>query len=65
MKASEIRQQSKTTLKAMLRDLVKKQFKLKMQQGSGQLSKNHQLKQVRRDIARINTVVHEMNNNGE
>lgn len=65
MKASEIRQQSKTTLKAMLRDLVKKQFKLKMQQGSGQLNKNHQLQQVRRDIARVNTVIHEMNNNGE
>lgn len=65
MKASELRQQNKSTLNATLRDLAKKQVKLKMQLGSGQLAANHQLKEVRRDIARVKTVMHEQNKSGE
>ena len=59
MKASQLRQQDKSTLKTTLDDLIKKQFQLKMRHGSGQLSTNHQLKQVRRDIARVKTMMHE------
>lgn len=65
MKAAELRQQDRTTLQAMLRDLVKKQFQLKMQHGSGQLPGNHQLRQVRRDIARVKTMITEMKRKGE
>jgi large subunit ribosomal protein L29 len=65
MKASELRQQDKSTLRTMLRDLENKQFKLRMQQGSGQLPANHQLRQVRRDIARVKTLMTEKEKNGE
>ena len=64
MKANELRQQNKPTLQNMLRDLVKKQFQLKMQHGSGQLAANHQLKQIRRDIARLKTIMTELDNKG-
>jgi large subunit ribosomal protein L29 len=59
MKANELRKQNKSTLQTMLRDLVKKQLQLRMQHGSGQLPKNHQLRQVRRDIARLKTIITE------
>lgn len=65
MKATDLRQQNKSTLQTMLRDLEKKQFKLKMQHGSGQLKANQQLRQVRKDIARVKTIIHELDNNGE
>jgi large subunit ribosomal protein L29 len=65
MKASELRQQDRSTLQTALRDLVKKQFQLKMQHGSGQLAANHQLRQVRRDIARVKTVMAELQRNEE
>lgn len=65
MKASELRQQDKSTLQTMLRDLVKKQFQLRMQHGSGQLAANHQLRQVRRDIARVKTMITETKSKGE
>ena len=65
MKANELRQQNKSTLQTMLRDLVKKQFQLRMKHGSGQLATNHQLRQVRRDIARVKTVIAEITSKGE
>lgn len=65
MKAKELRQQDKTTLENSLRDLCKKQFQLRMQNGSGQLAANHQLKQVRRDIARAKTLLSEIEKKGE
>ena len=43
-----------------LEDLLKEQFNLRMQQGTGQLSRPSQMRAVRRDIARIKTVMHEM-----
>ena len=45
------------TLKQKLLDLLKEQFNLRMQHASGQLAQNHQVKQMRRDIARIKTVI--------
>lgn len=57
MKASEIRQKSADELKDMLIDLRKRQFDLRMQLGTGQLAAPHELRQVRRDIARLKTVM--------
>ncbi len=57
MKAEELRQKDKSALHKTLNELAKDQFKLKMQIGSGQLTKNHLLGQVRRDIARVKTVL--------
>jgi large subunit ribosomal protein L29 len=41
-------------------NLAHQQLKLKMQAGSGQLAKNHQLRQVRHDIARVKTILTEL-----
>jgi len=60
MKASEIRQKSKDELGSMLLELSREQFNLKMQKGTGQLSKPDQVKKVRRDVARIHTILNEM-----
>lgn len=65
MKANELREKDKTALSTLLQDLSKKYFQLKMQHGSGQLSQNHQLKQVKRDMARVKTVMHELARQGE
>jgi len=60
MKASEIRQKSKDELATLLLDLSRERFNLKMQKGTGQLSKPDQVKKVRRDVARIHTILNEM-----
>jgi len=60
MKATELRNKSKDELVASLIELTREQFNLRMQKGTGQLVKSSQVKQVRRDIARINTVLTEM-----
>ncbi len=60
MKASDLRQKNKIELEAMLLDLSREQFNLKMQKGTGQLTKPHQIKVVRRDVARIHTILREM-----
>ena len=60
MKASELREKSIEELTASLLELSKEQFNLRMQKGTGQLAKSSQIRQVRRDIARINTVISEI-----
>ena len=60
MKASELRQKSRDELSALLIDLARESFALKMQKGTGQLSKTAQVKQVRRDMARVQTILNEM-----
>ncbi|MDD1640783.1 MAG: 50S ribosomal protein L29 [Methylococcaceae bacterium] len=60
MKASELRQKSKDELGTMLLDLSRERFNLKMQKGTGQLSKPDQVKKVRRNVARIHTILNEM-----
>ena len=58
-KASELREKSVVELQQTLDELLKEQFNLRMQQGSGQLSRPSQMKVVRRGIARVKTVMHE------
>ena len=60
MKVNELRQKTKDELGAMLLELSREQFNLKMQKGTGQLSKPDQVKKVRRDVARIHTILNEM-----
>ncbi|MDD5267916.1 MAG: 50S ribosomal protein L29 [Methylococcales bacterium] len=60
MKASELRQKSKDELGTMLLDLSRERFNLKMQKGTGQLSKPDQVKKVRRNTARVQTILNEM-----
>lgn len=59
MKASEIRQKSVEDLAKELGELHKEQFNLRMQNATGQLTRNSELKRVRRTIARIKTVLTE------
>jgi large subunit ribosomal protein L29 len=59
MKAAELRSKSVSELKMELHNLLRERFNLSMQQGTGQLSRPDQVKKVRRDIARINTVLTE------
>ena len=60
MNASELRQKSIEELNLMLLEKSREQFNLRMQKGTGQLAKPDQIKKVRRDIARIHTILNEM-----
>ena len=53
MSIKELRGKSAADLSAQLLDLRREQFNLRMQKGSGQLTQTHQVRKVRRDIARI------------
>lgn len=59
MKASELRGKNAGDLRKELLELLKEQFNLRMQRGTGQLARPHRMKEIRRDIARINTVMTE------
>ncbi|AUL99132.1 50S ribosomal protein L29 [Zoogloeaceae bacteirum Par-f-2] len=59
MKASELRAKSADELNRELLDLLKAQFSLRMQKATQQLSNTSQLGKVRRDIARVRTVLRE------
>ncbi len=60
MVASELRTKSKDELEAILIDLYKEQFNLRMQKGTGALTKPDLFQKVRRDIARVKTVLSEL-----
>ena len=57
MAIKDIKNQSADELQQHLLDLRKEQFNLRMQKGTGQLSQPHQLRRVRRDIARTKFVL--------
>ncbi len=57
MKASELREKSVEDLNKDLLTLREEQFKLRMQNATGQLGQSHLLKQNKRDIARVKTVL--------
>ena len=57
MELKQLRQKSADELKAHLVDLQKEQFALRMQKATGQLAKPHDARRVRREIARVNTLL--------
>lgn len=57
MKATELHQMQILDLEKELDALLNEQFKLRMQQASGQLTKPHLVKNVRKSIARIKTIL--------
>lgn len=59
MKVQELRQKSVDDLKQELTALFKAQFGLRMQNATQQLADNSQIKKVRRDIARVQTILTE------
>lgn len=61
MKAADLKDKSVEELNAELISQLESQFKLRMQKSTGQLNQTHLLKQTRRDIARIKTVLAQQN----
>ena len=59
MKASELRDKSVEELQTQLQELYKDQFNNRMQKSTGQLGQTHLLREVRRDIARVKTLLSE------
>lgn len=59
MKAKELREKSVEQLSEQLLGLLRDQFNLRMQKATGQLGQTHLLSQVKRDIARVKTVLNQ------
>jgi large subunit ribosomal protein L29 len=57
MTAIELKDKSVAELQTQLEELLSDQFKLRMQKSTGQLDQSHLIKQTRRDIARVKTVL--------
>jgi large subunit ribosomal protein L29 len=60
MKAADLRAKSADELNEELVALRREQFNLRMQHATGELSQNHEHGRVRRDIARVKTVLVEL-----
>ncbi len=59
MTAAELRTQTDDQLRAKLLELKKEQFNLRFQKATGQLESTRRIREVRRDIARLLTVLNE------
>ena len=59
MKANELRAKDPAQLSRELEELLRAQFGLRMQKATQQLTNSSQLKRVRRDIARVRTILNE------
>lgn len=57
MKASELRKKNRAELQEELLNLRREQFNLRMQQATGQMARPDQFGKVRKDIARVKTVL--------
>jgi len=62
MEAKELRAKNDTALQTELRELLKAQFSARMQRATQQLQDHTQLRKLRRDIARVRTVMTEKAN---
>ena len=58
----EMRAKSSPDVQKILDDLLEEQFKLKLQAATGQLSNTSQFKNVKKDIARLRTILNEKSN---
>jgi len=59
MKSSELRQKAVPELNDLLIKLRKEQFDLRMQKASGSLNNPKEMMRVRREIARVKTIINE------
>lgn len=57
MNTSELRAKTMDELKGELKELLRAQFSLRMQLSTQQTNKTHEIRNVRRDIARVRTVM--------
>jgi len=65
MKADELREKDDKALRKELGELRREGFKLRMQQGTGQLGRTSEMRRVRRDIARVLTLLGERERAGD
>jgi len=65
MKASELREKSVDELQTQLQELYKDQFNNRMQNATGQLGQVHLIGEVKKDIARIKTIITEKQKAGQ
>lgn len=59
MDANELRKKDVNELLDELQGLLREQFNLRMQKGAGHMERSHNFSRVRRDIARVKTVLNE------
>ena len=59
MKTGTLREKNVNELEQQLKDLLREQFNLRMQKGMGEMPRSHLYQKVRRDIARIKTILNE------
>jgi large subunit ribosomal protein L29 len=59
MDSKELRTRDEKGLREELTSLLQEQFNLRMQKGTGQLAQPNELRRVRRDIARVRTILNE------
>jgi len=59
MNTVELREKSVEELNNTLLELLREQFNLRMQNSTGQLAQTHLIKNVRRDIARVKTILNQ------
>ena len=64
MNLQELRQGDEKSLQEELSKLLQEQFNLRMQKGTGQLTQPNELRRVRRDIARVKTLLNEKASKG-
>lgn len=60
MKANELRGKNEEELSALLIEKRRKQFDMRMETGSGRLAQANEVRETRRDIARIKTIMREL-----
>ncbi len=65
MNAQDMREKKVSELREELTGLLREQFNLRMQRGIGQLATPHDIRRVRKDIARIQTVLNEKKKGSE
>lgn len=57
MELKKLKEKTPADLQTHLLDLRREQFSLRMQKGTGQLNQTHQLRNVRREIARVKSLL--------
>jgi large subunit ribosomal protein L29 len=59
MNVSEMKSKTEVELRGELSSLLQEQFNLRMQKGMGQMTNTNELRRIRRDIARVKTIITE------
>lgn len=65
VKVKELRQQEQSTLQTKLKECENQLLQLRLKHGNGQVRSTHLLRQLRRDIARLKTLLTESQKKGE